>query len=83
MLAPLRRLATESPVLVAIDDVQWLDPVSAGALRYAFRRLDLEPVLVLATERSDPSTPPDDRTIPPDRREEFFLGPLTVDDDRE
>jgi hypothetical protein len=53
--------------------------VSAGALRYAFRRLEREPVLVLATERSDRSLPPDDRTIPPDRREEIFLGPLSVE----
>ncbi len=75
----MRDLATESPVVVAIDDVQWLDPVSAGALRYAFRRLDAEPVLVLATERGDPSTPPDDRTIPPDRREEIFVGPLSLE----
>ena len=64
----LRRYATETPVVVAIDDVQWLDPVSAGALRYAFRRLDAEPVLVLATERADPSHSagrPDDPAGPP------------------
>lgn len=79
VLATLRRLATESPVVVGIDDLQWLDPVSAGALRYALRRLDAEPILVLATERSDPSTPPDDRTIAPDRREEIFVGPLSVE----
>jgi DNA-binding CsgD family transcriptional regulator/tetratricopeptide (TPR) repeat protein len=83
VLSTLRRLAAESPVLVAIDDVQWLDPVSAGALRYAFRRLELEPILVLATERSDASTPPDERTIPPDRREELFVGQLTFDGTRE
>ena len=53
--------------------------MSAGVLRYAFRRLEGEPILVLATERSDRSLPPDDRTIPPDRREEIFLGPLSVE----
>ncbi len=67
---------------MAIDDVQWLDPVSARSLRYALRRLDAEPVLVLATERLDPSTAPDDRTLPPDRREEIFLGPLSLEDTR-
>jgi DNA-binding CsgD family transcriptional regulator len=79
VLDTLRRLAAHAPVVVAIDDVQWVDPVSAGALRYAFRRLEREPVLVLATERSDRSLPPDDRTIPPDRREEIYLGPLSVE----
>lgn len=77
VLATLRQLAAEAPVVVAIDDVQWLDPVSARALRYAFRRLDDEPILVLATERCDPATPPDDRVIPQDRREEIFVGPLS------
>lgn len=79
VLTTLRRLTVETPVVVAIDDVNWLDPVSAGALRYALRRVVDEPVLVLATERFDPSTAPDDRTIPTDRREEIFLGPLSLD----
>ena len=82
VLAAVRRLSSSSPLVVAIDDVQWLDPVSAGALRYAFRRLDREPVLVLATERLDPSRPPDDRTLPADRREELLLGPLPIDEIR-
>lgn len=58
VLATLRQLAAQSPIVVALDDVQWIDPVSAAALRYAFRRLETEPVLVLATERFDPSKPP-------------------------
>ena len=79
VLTTLRRLADESPLVVAIDDVNWLDPVSAAALRYAFRRLGAEPIAVIATERSDASTPPDDRTIPADRRDEVFVGPLSLD----
>lgn len=79
VLATLRRLAAEAPVVVAIDDVNWLDPVSAPALRSAFRRLVDEPILVLATERSDASIPSDDRTVPADRRDELFLGPLSLD----
>ncbi|HZB42574.1 MAG TPA: ATP-binding protein, partial [Ilumatobacter sp.] len=79
VLDMLRRLATDTPVVVAIDDVQWLDPVSAGVLRYAFRRLEGERIVVLATERFDRSLSPDDRTIPPDRREEIFLGPLSLE----
>lgn len=36
----LRILATERPTIVAIDDVQWLDPSSVRALAFAVRRLE-------------------------------------------
>jgi DNA-binding NarL/FixJ family response regulator len=78
VLATLRHLAAGAPLVVAIDDVQWLDPVSAAALRYGLRRLDGDPVAVLATERSDPADLADDRTIPAGRREEIMLGPLSL-----
>ncbi|MDA0172621.1 LuxR family transcriptional regulator [Solirubrobacter taibaiensis] len=42
-------LATAAPVLVAIDDVQWLDTPSAEALAYAARRLVDAPVGLLLT----------------------------------
>ena len=50
-LGCLRALARDGPVLVAIDDVQWLDPASADVLRFVVRRLDDEPVGVLASLR--------------------------------
>ncbi|MBN2621957.1 MAG: AAA family ATPase, partial [Acidimicrobiales bacterium] len=58
VLATMRRLAAAGPLVLAIDDVQWLDPVSAAALRYGLRRLDAEPVVVLATERAEPVDQP-------------------------
>ena len=39
-LNALRALARGGPLLVAIDDVQWLDPPSADALAFAARRLE-------------------------------------------
>ena len=39
-------------LLIALDDVQWLDSASAGALTFALRRLRAEPVRVLATRRA-------------------------------
>ena len=51
LLGLLRRLSQERPLLVALDDVQWLDPPSAGALHFAMRRLGEEPVRVLASVR--------------------------------
>ncbi len=35
----LHALAERGPVLVALDDLQWLDPASAGVIQIAMRRL--------------------------------------------
>ena len=51
VLTTLRRVADRGPALVAIDDLQWLDSASARALRYGLRRLDAEPLGVIATTR--------------------------------
>lgn len=51
LLEALRRLAHAKPVVVGVDDLQWLDPASAHALQFAFRRLAVERVAVIATER--------------------------------
>jgi DNA-binding CsgD family transcriptional regulator len=40
VLSALRALAKEGPVLVALDDVQWLDPASQEAIGFAARRVD-------------------------------------------
>lgn len=50
----LRLLAGEAPVLVAIDDIQWLDASSLGALTFALRRLSDSPVAVLLARRIVP-----------------------------
>src|SRR5438477_629493 len=51
-------LALESPVLLAIDDLQWLDRPSAAALRFASRRLREEPVRLVASVRLQADAPP-------------------------
>lgn len=51
LLGALRALAGSLLVLVAIDDVQWLDEASADAVTFAARRLDGEPVRFLLTRR--------------------------------
>ncbi len=50
-LGLLRALAAERPVLIAIDDVQWLDEPSAAALGFVARRLEREPVAFLVSRR--------------------------------
>ena len=37
-------LAQRGPVVVAVDDMQWLDPASAHTMQIAFRRLHAERV---------------------------------------
>jgi hypothetical protein len=81
VLNALRGLASAGPVVVAIDDLQWLDQASARALRYALRRLDEEPVGLLATLRLMPE--PDEplattSTLPPGRSDAVVLGPLAL-----
>src|SRR5262249_30165210 len=43
----LEILADDGPIVLAIDDVQWLDPSSASALAFALRRLDERVILLL------------------------------------
>ena len=50
-LGLVRLLAAERPLLVAVDDVQWLDGPSRDALSFALRRLTAEPVAVLLARR--------------------------------
>jgi DNA-binding CsgD family transcriptional regulator len=50
-LGVLRALAAARPVLVAVDDVQWLDAPSAAALSFAWRRLRGERVGLLLARR--------------------------------
>ena len=52
LLNAVRSLAASRPLLLAVDDVQWLDAESAGALAYAARRLRGEPVGVVLTRRT-------------------------------
>ena len=52
-LSVLRELARDQPVLVALDDVHWLDTSSRAVLEFAFRRLRTETVAVLISARAD------------------------------
>jgi DNA-binding CsgD family transcriptional regulator len=58
LLAVVRALAQDGPVLVALDDVQWIDASSAEVLRFMLWRLEGEPVGVLATVRERPVEAP-------------------------
>ena len=78
LLSIMRTLAEDRPLLVAIDDVQWLDASSADVLTFALRRVEAEPIAVLATVRERPVEVPLalDRTFSDFRR--LPVEPLSV-----
>ncbi len=49
----LVRLAAQAPVVIVVDDVQWLDVPSQSAVSFAARRLDAEHIGLLCAVRSD------------------------------
>jgi DNA-binding CsgD family transcriptional regulator/tetratricopeptide (TPR) repeat protein len=71
----LRALASEGPLLVAVDDLQWLDAPSGDALAFAARRLDDSPVSFLLARRPGRSAPLE-RALAPLKRLE--VGPLSL-----
>lgn len=76
----LRHLARSGPLLVAIDDVQWLDPASAAALAFATRRLARETAGLLVAQRveSEEATTPLQLERSYADLELLEIGPLTV-----
>lgn len=81
VLGVLRVLARSGPVLVAVDDVQWLDAASAAALQYAVRRLEGERIKLLVALRSvhRQALPLRlDQALPPERLVRLRPGPLPV-----
>jgi ATP/maltotriose-dependent transcriptional regulator MalT len=51
-LTALTSLSIDAPLLLAIDDTQWMDPASADALGFAMRRCLGDKVRLLGTERA-------------------------------
>jgi DNA-binding CsgD family transcriptional regulator len=80
-LNALRALAAAGAVVVAVDDVQWLDTASSSSLGYAVRRLRGEPVGLLLARRSGLESPVLDdirRALPAERFVGVEVGPLGV-----
>ena len=76
----LHVLGERGPVLLAIDDVQWLDAPSASALAFALRRLAASPVLLLLARRLADGIEPSavERALGAERVELLTVGPLSV-----
>jgi DNA-binding CsgD family transcriptional regulator len=75
----LRLLSRRAPLVVAVDDLQWLDSSTAAILAFALRRLDGEPVRMLASLRAPGESSLADgpvRGIAADRMTALTVGPL-------
>ncbi len=71
----------ERPVLLALDDAQWLDESSSAILAYAIRRLTDRPLALLVSVRRGSEAPAPDAlagAVPADRVERLRVGPLSL-----
>jgi predicted ATPase len=76
--ATLRALTDRAPVLVALDDVQWLDPASGRLVAFALRRLVDRRLGALITVRGGAGEPDPlalERWFGRERFDELRLGP--------
>ncbi|GLZ41888.1 LuxR family transcriptional regulator [Actinokineospora sp. NBRC 105648] len=84
----LLALGARSPVLVLLDDAQWIDAASADVIAYAARRTGASPVRAAIAGRLPESVPLDDdgpRAVPPAALTpgpvlRLTVPPLTADD---
>ncbi len=75
----LEQLAARQPVLVAIDDVQWVDTASASTLAFALRRLASARIGLLLVQRTGEPSPLElGQGLEPDRTIAVDVGPLTL-----
>ena len=78
MLGVLRALTRSGPLLLAVDDVHLLDPVSRSVLSFALRRLRDEPVGLLSSRRMDLLPEGFDAADLGLASERLVVGPLSV-----
>ncbi len=73
--------ASERPTVVAVDDVQWVDPSSSRVLEFALRRIRDRPIGVLAAARAEVDEEPEflriTRQLPEDHVRDVRIGPLS------
>jgi DNA-binding CsgD family transcriptional regulator len=75
----LTELASEAPVLLAVDDVQWLDSASAATLAFVLRRLRGERIGFLASRRlSEQARLKVDEFVAPEVSARVTIGPLRL-----
>ncbi|MGH2888829.1 MAG: AAA family ATPase, partial [Solirubrobacteraceae bacterium] len=76
LLTLVRALAADAPLLLAVDDWQWLDGPSRRALQFTARRLDGEPIGLLSSLRLPSDEPPCDQWLDDSRVVRLHLSGL-------
>jgi DNA-binding CsgD family transcriptional regulator len=80
-LSVLRASAAEAPTVVAIDDVQWVDPPSADVLRFVAHRLTDERIGLLLSVRDGGATSLElDHAFPRDEHVRLRLESLSFEE---
>src|SRR3990170_681478 len=81
-----RALASSGPMLIAIDDLQWVDDLSLGLVHYLLQAAAAtrHALIVIAAARPAPTAvtfgASIDVVVPDERRVHFELGPLALED---
>jgi DNA-binding NarL/FixJ family response regulator len=63
-LGVLASAADEQPLVVLVDDFQWVDPESRQVLLFAARRLATERIVMFLAVRDEPGVQPPERGLP-------------------
>lgn len=76
----LQILAEKRPLVLAVDDTQWVDPSSASVLAFALRRMRTERILLLLARRLDErgEDPGMEAALESDAVERLRVGRLSV-----
>jgi DNA-binding NarL/FixJ family response regulator len=83
LLGALAGMVGDNGLLIAIDDIQWLDKESAGAVAFALRRLHDREVRVLLAGRSGSEPRQPDGLEFAIASEQLVIAPLGLDDTME
>ena len=76
----LQLLSEPGKLVIAVDDVQWLDPSSSSALAFALRRLAPNPVVLLFARRlvDEAQAPGPEQALDAERVQRLTVGPLSA-----
>ena len=80
LLTVVTILSSADPLVIAIDDAQWVDQASRRALEFSIRRLPQRVGVVVASRVGEsPARPFDlERALAPGRLEHLVLGPMSL-----
>lgn len=78
-------LAARKPVMILLDDLQWIDSISAELLLYLSHMIISNPVLFVCAKRQNETSPYEKilmrtLTMHPDRVVQLLVQPLTLDE---